>query len=278
MKYFPKLEREEKYINSYMKYDTDKIQIIVYAYLVLGMSHMSIENHIMHISGRGYECMHILHYLGIKPKHKAIFKAVPLQDIKKSLLESSDDVGIILDVFEDVDNNSLVQDFEEITRTCVHKIKEHFVERDVSSASFKDLEAYYNSEMKMRNPRVQNKFRSELIKEFGGKCALCSISAKGLLVASHILPYSRCNGELKHAGNKNNGLLLCVLHDALFESGEYVSFDTNGNIMVKDSIPVELYDDLKISKKSKIPMKYLNDDRKKYLEKHNLMFSIDDKG
>lgn len=272
MKYFPKLERENKYINSYMKHDRNTIQSIVYAYLVLGMSHMDIENQIMNISGRGYECMYVLHYLGIKPKHKALFKNISLTEMRQSLLESIDDAEIILKVFENIEKNSFLQDVEGITRMYIHKIKKHYVKKTSEEVSSKDLEAYYNSEMKVRNANIQRKFRNDLINEFGGKCALCQISQERLLKAAHILPYSRCNGDIKHAGNKNNGLLLCVLHDALFESGDFISFDNGGKIMIKETIPIHLYGDLRLREELKIHTKYLNKERKKYLKKHNLMF------
>lgn len=79
----------------------------------------------------------------------------------------------------------------------------------------------------------QGKFR-ELVKEkFKNKCALCEINMNELLIASHIKPWSVSTDTEKL--NENNGLLLCSIHDKLFDSG-LISFDEEGNILISSKL------------------------------------------
>lgn len=274
MKYFPKLEPEKRYVNSFKKYDNSLIELIVYSYIVKGISLLDIEEHLMGLHKTlGYECMHVLHYLGIKQKHKAIFMDFSIEDILLSLYECEHDVAIITLIFEKIKDNESKSNIDYISKAYKKKIKKHYKNNDsINSISDIELEAYYNAEMKIRNSSIQQKFRRELINEFNCKCAICSISDPGLLIASHILPYSRCDSNLNHLGNSQNGLLLCVLHDALFESGRYITFDGNGKIMIKESVNKEVYDDLKLNDNLKLSRKCLSENRKEYLKKHNMMF------
>jgi hypothetical protein len=64
------------------------------------------------------------------------------------------------------------------------------------------------------------------------KCLLCDINDKKLLVCSHIKPWKTNDGRL----DLNNVLILCTLHDALFDKG-YISFDVQVNsIYSRDEI------------------------------------------
>ena len=56
-------------------------------------------------------------------------------------------------------------------------------------------------------------------------CAVCGVSQRSLLIASHILPWSKSEGNEKT--DPHNGIVLCVLHDKLFEL-DYISFDNKG--------------------------------------------------
>jgi len=105
----------------------------------------------------------------------------------------------------------------------------------------------------------QSGFKNGLLKKFN-KCILCNIDIPELLVASHIKPWSESNNNERL--DLNNGLLLCNLHDKLFDLG-YISFDISGNIIISNKIKKSLYEDLKISENIKIRLdrkmeKYIN--------------------
>jgi hypothetical protein len=76
----------------------------------------------------------------------------------------------------------------------------------------------------------QGSFRKKLVEKWG-KCMLTKCPDKEFLIASHIKPWHKCKpGE--HL-DTNNGLLLSVHMDALFDKG-YISFDVNGQIMISE--------------------------------------------
>jgi hypothetical protein len=84
--------------------------------------------------------------------------------------------------------------------------------------------------LKTRSSSLQNYFRKLLIDKHK-KCLLCDISDKRILIASHIKPASASNALEK--GDINNGLLLCPLHDKLFDRG-YITFDSNSGELILD--------------------------------------------
>lgn len=84
-----------------------------------------------------------------------------------------------------------------------------------------------------KNRIGQGPFRDRLIERYDGKCQLCHFEKKELLRASHIKERANANNEERL--DTNNGLLLCVLHDALFDK-HFISFDDNGKIIISDSL------------------------------------------
>lgn len=112
----------------------------------------------------------------------------------------------------------------------------------------------------------QGKIREELLNR--KHCALCAIEQKELLVASHIKPWAKCNDEEK--GDLNNLLLLCVMHDALFDKG-FISFDDEGKILVSG----ELKDNVKeIYGIDGTEIISVTENMKKYLQEHRKLFGF----
>jgi predicted restriction endonuclease len=79
----------------------------------------------------------------------------------------------------------------------------------------------------------QGYFRDLLIDKYSCKCALCDIETKNMLIASHIKEWAESSDDEKL--DENNGLLLCVHHDALFDK-HLISFDDNGNLIVSSQL------------------------------------------
>jgi predicted restriction endonuclease len=63
----------------------------------------------------------------------------------------------------------------------------------------------------------QNVVRRYTLQNYGARCALCDIKDPEMLVASHIIPWSK---DKSSRGILGNVLCLCVLHDRLFEQGK----------------------------------------------------------
>jgi hypothetical protein len=90
----------------------------------------------------------------------------------------------------------------------------------------------------------QNAVRRYTLEQYESKCALCDIAEPGLLVASHIVPWSE---DPENRGNPRNVICMCVLHDRLFENGllkiggDYkVTFSKKFQMSCKNSVTMEL--------------------------------------
>jgi putative restriction endonuclease len=59
-------------------------------------------------------------------------------------------------------------------------------------------------------------FRRVVLASYGGRCCLCLLPVRALLVASHIVPWS---ADPSLRVNPRNGLCLCAMHDRAFDRG-----------------------------------------------------------
>ena len=84
-----------------------------------------------------------------------------------------------------------------------------------------------------RRGDYQRTLRKILLEKENRKCQLCNIDLEDLLITSHIKKDSQSSNEEKC--DINNVLLLCILHDKLFENG-YVSFDNDGKLIISKQI------------------------------------------
>jgi putative restriction endonuclease len=74
-------------------------------------------------------------------------------------------------------------------------------------------------ETKLREVKTrvnQNVFRQIVVANYNGKCAITGIDVPGLLIASHIIPWSKNENERL---NPQNGIAINALHDKAFDSG-----------------------------------------------------------
>jgi len=78
----------------------------------------------------------------------------------------------------------------------------------------------------------QSVFRSIIISNYSGKCALTGIDVPELLVASHIKPWAM---DVKERLNPENGICLSSLYDAAFDKG-LIGFDQNYNVVLSHRI------------------------------------------
>ena len=100
-----------------------------------------------------------------------------------------------------------------------------------------------------------------LIQKFEGKCAVTKTNIIEILIASHIVPWRESND--KERTDKDNGILLSPLYDALFDK-HLISFQDDGKIIIsKRIIDTELL--MLIDNNSKIDV---TEGMKKYLGKH----------
>jgi len=89
----------------------------------------------------------------------------------------------------------------------------------------------------------QNDFRQRILASYNEKCCITGISITSLLVASHIIPWSKNKEERL---NPKNGLCLNNIHDKAFDKG-LITISTDFKIILSDSI-LQKKKDLSIQK------------------------------
>ena len=119
----------------------------------------------------------------------------------------------------------------------------------------------------VRLAEVQEELRKRLIKEQGCRCLLCSITNRELLVASHIKPACEC--DIYGKGDTQNGLLLCAIHDRLFDRA-LISFSfVDGKIMISDKLTQEEIETCHLDPNYCLPPELMTEKRIEYLMWHN---------
>lgn len=173
--------------------------------------------------------------------------------------------------FNEIDDNNIKYDPKVIKKEekeledIVNEAKRNIIDESI------DVNGYIETQINIRNSAVQKRFRDNLMIEFNGKCAICNINKKELLRASHILPYSKCP-TVNEMIDYNNGLLLCVTHDELFDKG-LISFDYyTGKIKIVSNqiLDKKLYELLNINENIVLDKKYITEKRTQYLATHKL--------
>jgi putative restriction endonuclease len=91
----------------------------------------------------------------------------------------------------------------------------------------------------------QDLFRSALLDYWNGRCCVTGLAVPGLLRASHIKPWAKCESDDERL-DVFNGLLLAPHIDALFDGG-WISFADEGGVLVSDALPLSARAQLGVS-------------------------------
>jgi len=78
----------------------------------------------------------------------------------------------------------------------------------------------------------QNFFREMVLASYRSKCTVCSLPEPDLLVASHIIPWSK---DVSLRMNPRNGICMCVLHDKAFDKG-LITISNDYKLVISKSI------------------------------------------
>jgi hypothetical protein len=111
----------------------------------------------------------------------------------------------------------------------------------------------------------QGAFRKLLEYVCGATCCVSGLSNKRLLIASHIVPWSKASSTQKT--DANNGLLLSVTWDALFDKG-LISFSDDGILLCSDTLDDKSMKCLGISRDVRLCTELLTDQRRENLMWH----------
>jgi len=107
----------------------------------------------------------------------------------------------------------------------------------------------------------QGYYRQGLMRKFNGKCAVTKSDLEEILIASHIVPWSKSTDDERL--DVDNGVLLSPLYDALFDK-HLISFTDEGEMLVSNNIEAQT-SYLNIDKALKINVTY---GMKQYLKRH----------
>lgn len=148
----------------------------------------------------------LLHFYGLNPNDKARYPHVTLEEVKEKLQEL---------------NENELEEFYLANEEQIEKIYPNIITSEHDGGDLFRV---------LKTRQGQYKLRKKLLENYQSQCAMCQISHKQLLVASHIKPWADSTPEERM--NPGNAILLCKLHDALFE---------NGLISLSDDYRVLLY-------------------------------------
>lgn len=114
---------------------------------------------------------------------------------------------------------------------------------------------------------VQRAFRDKLIETYGQKCIMCDATNADLLVASHIKEASSCN--IYEKADYQNGLLLCAIHDKLFDR-HLITFNFfDGKIQISPELTEREKEIFMLDENFQLPEELLTPERTEYLMWHN---------
>lgn len=97
-----------------------------------------------------------------------------------------------------------------------------------------NIDSIENTEkiVKVKQRINQNFFRKIVLANYDNTCAICSLNYSSLLIASHIIPWSK---NIQERLNPHNGLCLCSIHDRAFDIG-LITFDDNLRLIISQEI------------------------------------------
>lgn len=116
----------------------------------------------------------------------------------------------------------------------------------------------------------QSFFRSTILASYDNACCVTGISITDMLIASHIIPWSK---DEKNRLNPENGLCLNSFHDKAFDHG-LITVDTEYNIRIsksvekfKDNTNIQMFFYAFQGEKIKLPNRFLPN--REFLKYHN---------
>jgi putative restriction endonuclease len=128
------------------------------------------------------------------------------------------------------DWNRLAAESEQLRSDRIERDVETYTSVASESADVQPAE-YIGETEGMREVRIrlaQRFFRRSVLASYDYRCCVTEIGIKPLLIASHILPWSRFPA---HRADPRNGLCLSRLHDAAFDRG-LIAFDAEHRLVV----------------------------------------------
>ena len=131
-------------------------------------------------------------------------------------------------------------EFFEDSLSVAFEIDEVWAASEVSGTEIKSIPAGAETESlkQVKVRKVQQFFRASLLVSYTNKCSISGLSIPSLLVASHIIPWSK--SEVRRA-DPTNGILLNSLYDKAFDKG-FITFDENWQVALATDLKNNISD------------------------------------
>jgi putative restriction endonuclease len=129
-------------------------------------------------------------------------------------------------------------------------------------------------ESKIREVKVrvnQNVFRQIVLANYSSKCAISGIDIPELLVASHIIPWSKSEEERL---NPENGICLSTMYDKAFDKG-LIGIDFNYSVIISNKLKQNIDKPYYLHYFSHLEKKQISLPPKYYPKKEFIEFHLD---
>lgn len=143
------------------------------------------------------------------------------------------------------------------------EFKEPIMTYDVKDLYARDIPNVTERQGLVTSRVGQGAYRQRIIHRWEYKCAVTKFDKIQLLIASHIVPWKSSTNEERL--DVDNGILLSPVYDALFDR-HFISFDSNGHIVLSDSIEPSAFQKVGVTGREVIDN--LSIENKRYLDRH----------
>lgn len=203
---------DKRRINFVKSLSLDVRAQVLYEFLKKGTSNRNIERILAElVEEDGWQAWSVIHFYGFDGESKAKYSTLTLKKIKESLI------------------NVNVKELEEY-HLAPSEEKENSSKVVFTESDGKDI----FRTIKAR--QGQYKLRKVLLQNYQSKCAMCNITDPKLLITGHVKMWSKSSTEERI--NPSNSILLCSLHDGLFEHG-FISLMDDFNVLYSPTFDFE---------------------------------------
>ncbi|WP_075983674.1 HNH endonuclease [Bacillus massilinigeriensis] len=185
---------------------------VLYEFLKKGTSNRNIERIIDDLKEEdGWQAWCVIHFYGFDRNSKAQYPNLNIKQLKEELQKL---------------NDNEIEEFHLGSQEGANLYKTVVMNKNDGKDVFRTI----------KTRQGQYKLRNLLLGNYQSKCALCKITHPSLLITSHIKPWSSSSQKERVASK--NAILLCEIHDALFENG-FISLDDDYNVLFSTNFDFE---------------------------------------
>jgi hypothetical protein len=165
-------------------------------------------------------------------KELPLFVILPGNTLKKRSIR----LGWVEDY--DDDSEQFLIKFGEVKPAPIEEENQIFTAKTKRKKKLKEVSTRSNN---------QTKFRFDVLKRYGSKCAVCGIDNKYLVDAAHIIPVDDDDSD-----DPRNGLILCKNHHAAFDRNLFKINPDDLSIILQDSL-INISESKLVTKTGKMP-------------------------